>query len=226
MPKPATTPVIIDSLRCLSIKMLKSRGLLQKERTIEGEITWNNSITKELSASVGFEIETNTEKPYIRLNYSIEKKNFNYPVYLVKIPSNLGKGCIWYFICPDTGNRCLKLYLNDEYFISRVAVRKEGGVYSSELVPKSARYGNLDFKRTRKLMRQVLETQKSYAKSHYRGRKTKRQVRTEKAGRKLMQMGMMGVIGQELSPGPEKPPKLPSLPLRPGKARKSSGMAK
>lgn len=223
MPKPATTPVIIDSLRCISIKMLKTKGFLQKERTIEGEITWNNSVTKELTASVGIEIDTNTNRPYIRLNYSTEKKDYNYPVYLVKSISNLGKGCVWFFICPDTGKRCLKLYLKDEYFISRVTVRKEGGVYSSELVPKSVRYENLGFKRTRELMQQVLAGQKKYSKSHYRGQKTKQQLRIEKAGRKLRQMG---IGGQELSPGTRKTPKSPSLPLRPGKGRKSSGGSK
>ena len=45
----------------------------------------------------------------------------NYKVRLVSMTSNLGKGIIWYFLCPKTNNRCRKLYLVDGLFLHREA---------------------------------------------------------------------------------------------------------
>ena len=44
---------------------------------------------------------------------------------LTSIPSNLGKGVVWYFICPFTWKRCRKLYLLDERFMHRSALPSE-----------------------------------------------------------------------------------------------------
>lgn len=68
-------------------------------------------------------MNTISEYPYIHLEYKYNDKSINYKVCLVDIPSNLGKGVLWYFVCPKTGNRCRKLYLADTYFCHRSACR-------------------------------------------------------------------------------------------------------
>ena len=57
---------------------------------------------------------------------------------LVSVPSNLGKGVIWYFVCPHTGKRCRKLYLADTYFYHREAFK--GCMYEKQTQSKKSRY--------------------------------------------------------------------------------------
>lgn len=56
---------------------------------------------------------------------------------LVSLPSYLGKGLIWYFLCPKTSKRCRKLYLIDGYFLHREAFK--GCMYESQTQSKSYR---------------------------------------------------------------------------------------
>ncbi len=45
-------------------------------------------------------------------------------------PSNLNKGLVWYFLCPNTGKRCRILYSIGGYFLHREAFR--GCMYESQ----------------------------------------------------------------------------------------------
>lgn len=42
-------------------------------------------------------------------------------VSLCSEPSNLGKGQVWYFLCPYTGRKCRTLFLNGKVIASRYA---------------------------------------------------------------------------------------------------------
>ncbi len=66
------------------------------------------------------------EDTYIILSYSYNQKSIQYRIKLVSIPSNLGKGVIWYFQCPSTQKRCKILYLayNSTIFQSRGAYNR------------------------------------------------------------------------------------------------------
>lgn len=67
-------------------------------------------------SSIQFESNLGIPEPYIRLTYkntntySGEVTNQDYKIYLITIPSNLGKGNILYFLCPVTGRRCRIFY--------------------------------------------------------------------------------------------------------------------
>ena len=39
------------------------------------------------------------------------------------VPSNLEEGIVWYFLCPETGKRCGKLYLQGTRFLHREAAK-------------------------------------------------------------------------------------------------------
>ena len=58
---------------------------------------------------------------YVEIDYLCEKVPMRYKVRLVAVPSNLGRGEIWYFVCPSTNKRCRKLYLVGGLFLHRTA---------------------------------------------------------------------------------------------------------
>jgi hypothetical protein len=194
MPKPTTYPIIIDSLRSISVKTLTRKTLLQIGTCKKGEITWSDRFTKEVTNSVGIEINTTGNNSFIRLNYSIGEKDYNYPIQLTRLPSNLGKGFIWHFLCPVENNRCTKLFLLEDQFVGRAAVVKTGAMYASEIREKGFRQMDKDSKRKARLIDTVLEGHKRYRKSTYRGIPTKRKLKIIKAG---IQLRKMMVIGRE-----------------------------
>ena len=82
---------------------------------------WSRNGTK--TGSIGFRVNMSTDLPYLELDYRCNDIPIKYQVRLVSISSNLGKGDVWYFICPRTGRRCRKLYLVDRYFYHRSAFK-------------------------------------------------------------------------------------------------------
>lgn len=83
-------------------------------------------------------IETNLSDQYIRISYtSTGNGKIDYKVQITSIPSNLGKGVVYYFICPKSGKRCRKLYSSGKYFISRYAIKE--GCYDNQRYSKKDR---------------------------------------------------------------------------------------
>ena len=62
-------------------------------------------------------------RKFITLEYTQNGESIKYDVRIESIPSNLGKGEIYYFVCPNTGKHCRKLYHNSKYFLHREAFR-------------------------------------------------------------------------------------------------------
>ncbi|MEP6466164.1 MAG: hypothetical protein ABJB05_07645 [Parafilimonas sp.] len=125
MAKPATYPTLFDECKTVSISFLKINGYLKPDQWKIGTITWSRGEGehKRITGSISVEVNTDTKSPFIELQYKKNDKPVKYRVQLVSIPSNIGKGVVWYFLCPNTGNRCRKLYLADTYFLHRLAVR-------------------------------------------------------------------------------------------------------
>jgi len=66
-------------------------------------------------SSIGMNLINFNNASYLELNYTLTdragiKHDLNYKVYLDKVPSNLGRGFVYYFLCPTTGRRCRILY--------------------------------------------------------------------------------------------------------------------
>jgi len=74
---------------------------------------------KQITGSISIAVDTFSESPCLELDYKLDGKPINYKVDLVNVPSNIGKGVVWFFVCPMTGKKCRKLYLVDTYFTSR-----------------------------------------------------------------------------------------------------------
>ena len=114
MPKPSTFPTLYDDMKAFSISFLTKEGYLRPNQSKSGTIVWSKNGEK--LGSISIAVNTQPGNAYVELNYRCNETPINYRVELVSAPSNLGKGVVWYFVCPSTGRRCRKLHLADRYF--------------------------------------------------------------------------------------------------------------
>lgn len=101
---------------------------------------------------------------------------------LVAMPSNLGKGVYYYFVCPQTKKRCKALYLYKGEFVHRDLLPFN---YAKQNAARKMR----DLQRLFDFEMGKWEEQmyKKYFKTHYRGKPTKRFLRIEAKIRKELQ---------------------------------------
>ena len=170
MAKPYTFPTLYDELLYLSITKLKEWGYLKPNQKKWGNVTWSRN-GKE-TASFAIFVNTQDEHPTIKFKYSYKGEPYNYSYYLTSIPSNLGKGRIWYFICPITNKRCRKLYLLNGRFAHREAFT--GCLYEKQTQSKFYRYLDKTFGAYFKVDDLYEELHKKYFKRTYAGKPTKR----------------------------------------------------
>lgn len=138
MPKFPTFPTLYDEALQLSISKLKEWDYLNPEQIKRGTINWSSNGNP--TGSISITVNTHNEQPSIGLYYNFKEEPRNYKVRLVSLPSNLGKGFIWYFLCPHTNKRSRKLYSICGYFFHREAFK--GCMYESQT--KSKKYRQLD----------------------------------------------------------------------------------
>jgi hypothetical protein len=180
MPKPHTYPTLFDDVKTISITFLTKHGYLKPNQWRNGTITWSRNGNKTGSISIG--IYTNPENSYLELDYKCNEAPINYRVQLISAPSNLGKGVVWYFVCPHTGKRCRKLYLADTYFYHRSAFR--GCMYEKQTQSKKSRYFDKTlgaYFRTDQLFEQLY---KKHFKKQYAGKPTKKYLKLLEKARK------------------------------------------
>ena len=114
MPKPHTFPTLYNEALQIHISKLKGWGYLDPEQIKSGTLNWSRNGNP--TGSISIQVNTKSEQLYIELDYKYRDEPRNYKVYLTSTPSNLNKGEIWYFICPQTKKRCRKLYSIGGYF--------------------------------------------------------------------------------------------------------------
>ena len=170
MPKPHTFPTLYDDLKKVSISFLTKHGYLKPNQWRSGTITWSRN--GNVIGSISIRVNTQSQSPYIELDYKYNETPINYRVQLVSAPSNLGKGVVWYFLCPHTGKRCRKLYLGETYFFHRSAFR--GCMYEKQT--HSKKYRGLDKTLGVYFQKEQLfeELNKKNLKKYYAGKPTKR----------------------------------------------------
>lgn len=172
MPKPYTFPTLFDESLQISITKLKEWEYFIPEQIKSGTLTWsrNGNTTGRMSIRVN----TLCERPYIELDYKYKDEPRNYRVWLVSVPSNLGRGDIWYFLCPQTNKRCRKLYSIGGYFLHREAFM--GCMYKSqaETKPKGFFKTFITFIKIDDLYDLI---EKKHFKKTYNGKPTKRYLR-------------------------------------------------
>ena len=101
--------------RRIELSYLLKKRLLRKWEIGPFTLSWNDNRGNP-TGSISIIPHYRDGEAYIVLQYSVtvratgEKKEYNYRIYLVEKPSNLGRGSVLYFVCPQTGNPCRILY--------------------------------------------------------------------------------------------------------------------
>ncbi len=170
MAKLPTFPTLYDEAKRISISNLKRWGYLESCSYKRGTVTWSRGDTQ--IGSIQIAMNLLEAKPYLELSYSINDSPINYRVPLVQVPSNLGKGSVWYFLCPQTEKRCRILYLVGTRFLHREAVR--GAMYQRQTCSKKWRGFKRFLDRWDKTCALDDAISQKHFRTHYSGKPTRR----------------------------------------------------
>lgn len=163
-------PTTVEDCLYLSIKKLKEWNYLNYFGTKTGTINWSRNGVKH--SSIGILVTNDGFKTFIVLDYNYNGEPMNFTVKIISKPSNLGKGEVFYFVCPNTKKQCRKLYLHNGYFLHREAFN--GLMYSKQLESKKNRDLCKIFEACYLSDDVYEERYKKYFKTHYNGKETKR----------------------------------------------------
>lgn len=175
MPKPYSFPTLLDESLQLSVSKLKELGFLPVNEQGSGIFTWSRNGNRIASITVHFNLKS--VQPFIVLDYNSNGEPLRYKINLAEVPSNLGKGNVWYFVCPITNKQCRKLYLNKGYFAHREAFK--GSMYESQTYSKKSRELIKEYKKYFSVDELYQELYSKHFKRTYRGKPTRRYSRIQ-----------------------------------------------
>jgi hypothetical protein len=138
MPKPMTMPYIIDEAKDISIINLRKWKYLKPYTYKTGIVSWSRNGIK--TSTMNIIVQMQKDRGVLTLDYKCNGTKYNYNIQIISKPSNLGKGNVFYFICPFTFKTCRKLNLYSEHFIHRSAIKD--GMYSKQI--ESKKYRQID----------------------------------------------------------------------------------
>lgn len=133
MAKRSTHPTLFDECKRIELAYLWKRYAMWMPRRLRTALSW----TCGGRPAGNIDLVIDTREMYVELDYRYGDEPRHYRVPLVSVPSNLGKGRVWYFLCPQTGRRCRILYGVNGWFFHRTAFR--GCCYDRQTFSKQAR---------------------------------------------------------------------------------------
>ncbi len=108
----AIRPALDGGLR-LDLYRLIRDGLVKPDCHAGGTLTWSNTRTGAVLATIGFTVDTGMEGGTLRLRYTStsratrERVESDHCIRLTSTPQPFG-GRRWWFLCPDTGDKSAK----------------------------------------------------------------------------------------------------------------------
>jgi hypothetical protein len=135
MPRPNTSPTLYNEALKINISKLKEWGYLVPGQIKSGTLNWSRNGNPR--GSISIQVNTHSEQPFIELDYKYRDEPRRYKILLTSTPSNLKKGHVLYFLCPQTNKRCRKLYSIGGYFLHREAFN--GCMYETQIQSKKNR---------------------------------------------------------------------------------------
>ncbi len=178
-----TSACATDEVLRITISSLFKDGYLRAGCTTSGVYEWNRNGTPAGQIT----IEANLDKVCIRLIYTITdrdgiKTDRDYLVFLVTQPSNLGKGVVYYFICPMSGRRCRIIYsaYGSPFFTAREAYQNR--LYYHCQMSSRLDKANDDYWRLERGLEKRPKQRRAYM---YAGRPTKRYLKDQKTYQRL-----------------------------------------
>jgi hypothetical protein len=172
----STGAITTGEVNRIELSYLLRNGYVKKGNHILAGLRWTNG------SDILIESKLTDNEAYLRLNYKNtnsytgEITSHDYKIYLTTIPSNLGKGDVLYFVCPETGRRCRILYKCYSSLIwkSRFAYRHR--IYYHTQACSKYDYHNIRYWDISKELETLYKRGK---KSHYRGNYTRLMKRVE-----------------------------------------------
>lgn len=162
--------VILNQVPQIRMHRLKEWGYLKPNQWTSFSITWHHSLGWGESKSIDVIIYMN-EDPHLVLRYTSNDVKINYRVNLVSVPSNIGGGVVWYFICPQTNKRCSKLHLVGAYFYHHSAFKNT--CYLSETFAGVWKEKYKDIKKLKRKDKAYDILYSKHSRTHYKGKPTK-----------------------------------------------------
>jgi len=170
MAKPSTFPELFDDALQLDICKLKEWGYLNPNQYKRNTLNWSRNGNP--TGSISITIFTHMSKPHIELDYKYRDEPRKYRINLITKPSNLGKGVMWFFVCPSTGRHCRKLHSIGGYFLHRTAFK--GCMYERQTESKKYREMSKVYGAYFKIDKLYEQLYKKHLKSSYAGKPTKK----------------------------------------------------
>jgi hypothetical protein len=137
MARLSKNPILLDYCKSISISDLARMGFLRQNSTNINTVIWKKKGVE--TASITLTVNLYTPRHcFAEFSYSCTQGPIEYRVQMEALPSNLGKGKLWYFICPRTGKRCRKLHFLEGYFLHRSAF--PSALYELQTWSKEDRY--------------------------------------------------------------------------------------
>lgn len=139
MPRPHTGALSIENSQRLTIKSLQEAGMLQKGKVIEGTAEGGRG-------SMLLRMDWKGAQPVLWLSYSYKGAHQYYSIHIEERRSNLGRGSVLYFVCPESYRRTRTLYMAYNY--PRYKAREAYSIrlyYPSQLAGGRSRYNTRYF---------------------------------------------------------------------------------
>lgn len=99
--------IIVTEIPKISLSVLLRNGFIQSGAIVKSTYRWSDG------NKIGIECHYTQKNQFIRLLYTVtdqNEKRYDYKIPITFVTSNLKRGQIPYFICPEIGKRCRILY--------------------------------------------------------------------------------------------------------------------
>lgn len=170
MARHSNFPTLYDTALQINISKLKEWGYLDPNQWMQGKMIWSRNET--ITGGIYFAVSTQPENEYLHLKYNFRDELREYKIKLIRKPTNLGVGEMWFFKCPNTNKLCRKLYSIGGYFLHREAFK--GIFYSSQIRSKYERFLDSTYGEYFKSEQVYQEIYKKHLKKTYAGKPTKK----------------------------------------------------
>lgn len=177
MGRQSTGAYTTQQCRKIDLRWMLKNGYLKENTHSSGQMSWT------CGSTAGIEAIHRKDEKYIRLNYTVTdrqgiKTDYNYRIEIETIPSNLGKGEILYFVCPESGKRAKVLYsayghhkyIHREWYLERYGLRL---YYNSQISSKIDYNNTMYFSTKNKVEALEDELYQKNRKRYYNGKPTK-----------------------------------------------------
>lgn len=166
-------PILYDECKTVNVSKLVTWGYLTEGKQVSGTLSWSRF--GEAESSIGISVYNAPNLRFAELSYQHNGSPKRYRVNLTSVPSNLGKGRIWYFVCPVTQKRCKRLYLCRGYFYHREAF--SGCFYEKQTYSRNTRSLCKQYESCFGVEQAYEKIYRKHFKKHYKGKPTKQYIK-------------------------------------------------